>query len=210
MPVLSVLGNHEFYKSNIEKERAAAQEAAKCTSVTVLDDHAIEINGVRFIGATLWTDYRLHGSAVQSGFAAARGLNDHRLIRTSGGTQRFTPADALKMHQESRAFVERTLANPFSGQTIVITHHCPSSRSVPERFTHDKIAPAYASNLHDVIDRYQPNIWIHGHTHDSFDYMIGDTRVVCNPHGYPQENSSEFRWDLVIELDDYVPKLGVF
>jgi Icc-related predicted phosphoesterase len=142
--------------------------------------------------------------------AAGNGMTDHRLIRTEDGAPpgsaiRFMPEHALKRHKRELAWLESKLAESFEGQTVVVTHHGPSPRSVPDRFEDDPLTPAFSSNLQPIIEKYQPAAWIHGHTHDSFDYTIGKTRVVCNPAGYPHEPNPDFKRDLVIEIDDYEP-----
>lgn len=203
--VVTVLGNHEFYSSSIEKERRIAREIDGDDDVNFLDDAWMYIDGVRFIGATLWTDYALYADGSETWRqqymkAASLGLNDHRAIRVlDDADRRFTPADALALHEVSRAFLEAELAKPQDGPTIVVSHHCPHPNSVPALFAGDKLTPAFCSDLSATIERYQPALWIHGHTHSSFDYIVGKTRVVCNPHGYGDENP-EFRWDLVLEV----------
>lgn len=93
------------------------------------------------------------------------------------------PAETVKWHMASRAYIAAELAKPFGGKTIVVTHHLPSLRSVHQRFKEDPLTPAFASNCDDLLD-LGADLWIHGHTHDSFDYLAGKTRVVCNPRGY--------------------------
>src|SRR5690606_37391535 len=93
--------------------------------------------------------------------------------------------------------------------TVVVTHHLPSAQSVNPKFTGDLLNAAYASDLDQVIEDGRPALWVHGHTHDSCDYQFGDTRVVCNPRGYDDENAV-FDRKLVVEIDGYAPspKLG--
>jgi Icc-related predicted phosphoesterase len=152
----------------------------------------------------------MYGSQMAAMGHATHWLNDHRLIRTEDGappgtTVRFMPDNALKRHKREIAWLEARMAEPFDGPTVVVTHHSPSPQSVPDRFLDDPLSPAFSSNLEWLIKRYQLAAWIHGHTHDSFDYKIGKTRVVCNPAGYQHEPNLDFRWDLVIEIDDYEP-----
>jgi predicted phosphodiesterase len=118
---------------------------------------------------------------------------------------RFMPQHALRRHKRELAWLEARLREPFLGPTVVVTHHSPSPRSVPDRFDGDPLTPAFSSNLEWLIERYQPALWVHGHTHDSFDYMIGKTRVICNPAGYQHEPNLDFKWDLVVELEEYEP-----
>jgi Icc-related predicted phosphoesterase len=103
------------------------------------------------------------------------------------------------MHQDSRRFIETALkSDPIS--TVVVTHHLPHARSVPARFKGDLLNAAYASDLSQVIEEHQPALWVHGHTHDSSDYHVSATRIVCNPRGYEDENP-RFDAGLVVTVD---------
>ncbi|PWB82911.1 MAG: metallophosphoesterase [Methylocystaceae bacterium] len=185
-PIVYVPGNHEFYGGEIENRLRVGKEAAQGTNVRLLDRDVVAIGGVRFVGAIAWTDYRLFGNQPLAMAHAARGLNDHVRIERRGprGSLRFLPSDALARHLEDRAFIEETLAAPFDGATVVVTHHAPHPGSVAPRFANDPLTPAFVSDLGAVIDRFQPALWIHGHTHGCFDYRVGETRIVCNPEGY--------------------------
>jgi hypothetical protein len=147
-----------------------------------LNRSSVLIGGVRFLGCTLWTDYDLYATPVMSQDVARRSLSDHRLIENGGNV--FLPRDALTQHRLDRAWLEQALSEPFDGATVVVTHHCVSQRSVHERWRGDPLTPAFSSNLDALVERSGAALWIHGHTHDSFDYTIGKTRVVCNPKGY--------------------------
>jgi predicted phosphodiesterase len=185
-PLIFVPGNHEFYGGEIENRLRAGKEAATGTNVRLLDRDTATIDGVRFIGAILWTDYRFHRTQAWSMAMAARGLSDHVRIERRGpqGALRFTPADALARHLDDRAYLEAALSVPFDGPTVVVTHHAPHPSSVARRFQNDALTPAFVSDLSEVIDRYAPDLWIHGHTHDCFDNLVDATRIVCNPKGY--------------------------
>jgi hypothetical protein len=209
-PTIYVAGNHEFYSGweTIEaRERKMAYIARKNPLVHFLNPGVVEIAGVRFIGATLWTDFELFGAETQADAmrAAAAGMNDFRLIPTATadgkGVRKFAPGDALARHRSDLDFIVRTLEVPFDGPTVVVTHHGPSMRSVPEEFDEDILSAAFSSRLDWVIERYQPALWIHGHTHNSMDYTIGSTRVICNPQGYQHSPNPEFRWNLVIDIE---------
>ncbi|HMJ27291.1 MAG TPA: metallophosphoesterase [Xanthobacteraceae bacterium] len=205
-----VPGNHEYYGTVIQDmERTGAALAAR-SKVSLLNPGVAVLRGIRFVGCTLWTDYLLFG---REGFAQAMaeasvGLNDHRVIRTRTGcppghSRPFTPESAFRRHQFERAWLEARLDEPFDGPTVVVSHHCPSPRSVPKRFLDDPMSPAFSSDLEELILRHQPDLWIHGHTHDSFDYTIGRTRVICNPAGYSHEPNRDFVPDLVVDLPAY-------
>jgi len=204
MPVVAVLGNHEFYRGDLETERRKAQAQGWRHDIAVLDDMTLTVGDVRFVGATLWTDYALYGDPDTTMKAARLGINDHRLVRIGG--RPFMPADALRMHKQSVAYLESVLAAPFDGDTVVVTHHCPHPDSVHADYAGDPLTPAFCNDLSGLIERYQPTAWIHGHTHSSFDYQVGSTRIICNPRAYPGENPS-FNPQLVVEVGGYSPTL---
>lgn len=189
MPCVYVAGNHEFYKNSIreglEDGRAAA---ARFANVYFLENDSVDIDGVRFLGATLWTDYRIEGNPKVAMFHARERMNDYRQIAAQRNPwQRFLPRDAYRMHQVSRRFIETALkSTPIP--TVVVTHHLPHAGSIPARFKGDLLNAAYASDLSQLIKEGRPALWIHGHTHDSADYHVGRTRIMCNPRGYEDEN----------------------
>ena len=116
-------------------------------------------------------------------------MNDHRLIKwRKDPWERFQPKHAAKLHAESRSFIESTLAQHHSGPTVVLTHHAPHPASIHPRYEGELLNHAYFSNLEAVIEVGRPIMWVHGHVHSRFDYRIFNTRIVCNPRGYPGEN----------------------
>lgn len=206
LPVLYVHGNHEAYGSNLEgtqKNIAAAWE--KAGNVHFLDCSEYRIGRVRFLGATLWTNFRLFGddtrdSAMQ---AAEEAMVDYKRIRLADqGYRKLRAGDTARMYALHTSWLQSRLAEPFDGQTVVITHMAPSMRSVAERFLPDPVPAAYASRLDDLAS--QADLWVHGHTHDSFDYRIGKCRVVCNPCGYRTRSGGTenacFDPDFIVEL----------
>jgi Icc-related predicted phosphoesterase len=215
IPIVMVMGNHEYYRRFLPIELALAKDQAAAFNVYLLENDSIVIGGgtvpgngtavggVRLIGATLWTDYAIFGAANVAAAmnACASAMNDHRLI----GWQkqpwlRFRPQEAALLHHQSKAFLAEMLATPFEGPTIVVTHHAPHWDSVHPRFHSDPVTGAYVSDLSALIETYQPAIWVHGHIHTSSDYFVGATRVLANPHGYGPENLA-FNSELVVEVD---------
>ncbi len=198
-PVIYVPGNHEFYHHDIALIDALKSEAAD--NVHVLNDDQVIIDEVRFLGSILWTDFALFGEADRF-FAmqqARQQMTDFSIIQHHG--QRFTPEDAIRLHTASRDWLTVMLAEPFAGKTVVVTHHAPSSRSVHPRFARDLLTPAFASNLENLMDGGRAALWLHGHMHDSFDYEVYGTRVVCNPRGYaPEALNPDFRPGWVIKI----------
>lgn len=217
--VAMIGGNHEAYGDSlfatIAAGRMAAERASRSRSheIRFLEREtwimvAVDGTPVRLIAATLWTDFDLFGAAARSSAMARAHLqmSDFHQIRIRDEhrqeTRQLEPMDVFRLHSMSRQFLETELSTPFDGITIVMTHHAPSMKSVAERFRHDPLTAAYASTLDAVIERFQPALWVHGHLHDSCDYRIGETRVVCNPRGYaPDELNPRFDPALVIEID---------
>lgn len=198
-PVIYVAGNHEFYHHDIDLIDELRAEAPD--HIHVLNDDRVVIDGVRFLGSVLWTDFALFGEADRF-FAmqtARQRMMDFSIIQNHGRC--FTPENAIRLHTASRDWLASMLAEPFDGKTVVVTHHAPSSRSVPSRYASSQLAPAFASNLEGLMDGDRVALWIHGHIHDSFDYEIYGTRVVCNPRGYaPKALTPDFRPDFVVEI----------
>ena len=224
--ILYVPGNHEYYGSRIaEAQRRLALDCAEW-GVTLLDTEAVTIGHVRFIGATLWTDFRLDGELreLYAHDAVGQGLNDfcgsirggpaprNRRSRQElddlGGSVRatswtdFTTREAAQLHARDRAFIEAELAQAGEAglETVVVTHHAPSPRSIHPRLAGDPTRPGYASDLEAVIRRFQPALWVHGHLHDAVDFAIGRTRVLANPRGYNRKEARDFTPDLVVEV----------
>lgn len=196
--VLYLAGNHEFYGREFEETRAALREAARGTRVMFLDDDVADFGGVRFLGSTLWTDYRLARDRTQQHVMenAERRISDHFRIRSGNGT--FTARQALQEHEVSRAWLEYELDKPYDGKTVVVSHHGPHRLSVHPRYVGDLLNAAFVSDLGALIPK--ADLWIHGHVHDSFDYMVGNCHVVANPRGYVRDPYSALRaTDLAFE-----------
>ena len=209
-PVLFTPGNHEYYGRVMSEQLQAMHRACRGSGVTLLHNRLVTLGNVRVFGTTLWTDYCLDGAErqqatmeVASGFVV-----DHRrvMLKTRDGQRYLTPVDALAAHRKALAVLRRQLASSWSGPTVVMTHHAPSPLSVHPRFAAHPVNGAFVSNLESVMRALRPALWVHGHTHNGFDYQVGPTRVVANPRGYPVaehdngfENAS-FNADLVVEV----------
>lgn len=201
--IVYVAGNHEFYGRDRKEVLSRLRIAARETGVHFLDNDEFIIDGVRFLGATLWTDFALFGEEDRRGCMAMgqRNLSDFRVIHE--GQSHFSPMDSVNLHQESVSWLEMKLkGEPFDGKTVVVTHHLPSQRSVAERFLDDELSACFASHLDHLLG--SSALWIHGHTHDSFDYSVAGTRVICNPRGYCRYESSQENADfdpvLIVEV----------
>lgn len=207
MPVLFVPGNHEFYHSTIREGLAEAQRlAATLDNVTLLNNQFVILDGIRFIGTTLWTDFMLQNDRISAMKYAASSMNDYEHILNSKlPFSRFTPEDSYHLHQEAMSFIQETTTHQEPLPTVVLTHHAPSALSVSEKFQDHPITPAFVSALEDQIISMDPVLWVHGHTHRAFDYKLGRTRVICNPRGYAREASNKsFNPTLVIDLNEHL------
>lgn len=204
-PLVYVPGNHEYYGGVPEKIVAELRSLARGTEVRILDEDEEFVRGVRFLGCTLWTDLSLFGDGQPRDMAvraAWQGMRDFARIRSASGRP-FTPEDMAERHRRNRNWLEHRLARPASGPTVVVTHHAPSPRSIHPRFDGALINAAYVTDLEHLLGTDRAALWIHGHTHDSFDYVVRGTRVVCNPRGYALEGVDQnraFDPGLVIEL----------
>ncbi len=197
-PVLYVPGNHEFFGGSIPEVRRALARSALEYGIQLLDQGTRVIGGVRFVGATLWTDFALFGVEKKdlAMALAAKFGRDFKVIRNADGSV-FTPADSCALFAEQYAWLASVLEEPFEGPTVVITHHAPTPHSIHPRFADSPVNPAFVSDCTALMGRAV--LWIHGHTHNSFDYMVAGTRVVCNPRGYCPEG--------VVENPDFDPCL---
>jgi predicted phosphodiesterase len=200
-PVIYVPGNHEYYWHNyIDLQTEMRRFAKQTENVIFLDNDVFELEGIRFIGSTLWTDYELDGRYTASRVMdiVGRCLNDHRLI-AYGLDGKFTTEHALALHRNARAFLERELNKPYIGKTVVITHHAPSLKCAHPHFAVDEIAGAFISDMDDLIKK--ADLWIYGHTHANLDIHVGKCRLVSNQLGYSSERlPAEYRPNLLIEV----------
>jgi len=208
-PTVFVAGNHEFYGSDLISTPAALRAHAEGSLVHVLERDEWRHGGVRFLGCTLWADHRLHATAQEREIAVQQSLrfvrDFSRIAVAPGSPGLFTPADSQRLCDEAVAWLEARFAEPHAGPTVVVTHFAPSRQSIHPRFAGSPINACFVSDLAAHILRWQPRLWLHGHTHDSFDYRIGATRVVCNPRGYAPDGvveNARFDPSLVLDIDE--------
>jgi predicted phosphodiesterase len=195
VPTAYVVGNHEFYGSDLSTTYARFRELAEGTNVRLLERSEWHHDGVRFLGCTLWSDYRL----LDSPDARRRGIDDavrlmfdfSRIRVAPDFEETFSPAVSQLLFSQSVAWLDECFARPHAGPTVVVTHFAPTPASIAPRFEKSTINASFVSDLTAKIERWQPELWLHGHTHDSFDYRIGRTRVLCNARGYSKNGATE-------------------
>jgi Icc-related predicted phosphoesterase len=207
-PTVFVAGNHEFYGCDLRTTLGALRREAAGTAVHVLEHDVWHHGPVRFLGCTLWSDHRLHATpeeraeGLRQAMAFVRDFS--RIAVEPDVPDTLTPAVAQRLFDASVAWLDARFAEPHAGPTVVVTHFAPSRLSIHPRFAGSPINACFTSDLAAHIVRWQPRLWLHGHTHDSFDYRIGVTRVVCNPRGYAPDGiveNARFDPSLVLELD---------
>ena len=199
-PVIYVLGNHEYYRHAYPKLLNDVKLLSKGTNVHVLENEEIIIENTRFLGCTLWTDFNLSGNPVMAELSAGEMMNDYRLIRRSPVFSKFSPSDSLSINRSSVFWLKKKLLEKSEKTTVVVTHHAPSRKSIPKSYLNNPVNPAYASRYDELILESDVDLWIHGHIHTPCDYFIGNTRIVCNPKGYPYQFDNGFNPELVIDF----------
>ena len=207
-PVLYVPGNHEFYGSSIDGALLELQRLCQGTQVQVLDNRELVMGGVRFLGSTLWTDFELFDDPQQRSAAKAeaqRLMRDFSRIRArESSPEIFTPDDSVRLFRHHAAWLESRLAEIHAGPTVVITHHAPSRHSIHPRFADSLLNACFVSDASHLLRADRVSLWIHGHTHDSFDHRVNGIRVVCNPRGYARAGVNEnpaFDANFIVEVE---------
>jgi Icc-related predicted phosphoesterase len=204
--VLYVAGNHEFYSDgkwfqSIEDLRSAC---AVHENVYFLERDTKIIDDVVFVGGTLWTDMNKYDPLTLH--AVKDMMNDYRaIVNDKAGYRHLKPADTCERHKLTLDYIKLVVDENKDKKCVVVTHHTPSFQSCAPEYANDYLMNgAYHSELSEhILDRPQIKLWTHGHTHHTFDYMIGETRVVCNPRGYESSWGKEHTgWDpeKVIEI----------
>jgi Icc-related predicted phosphoesterase len=176
-PIIFVPGNHDIFGDPID-----VFDVFEIGGVhTLSSGQSVIIDNTRFVGATLWTDFALADDVYASESWAARHMPEYaNAFAPDGGD--LWPAHTRAAHARHKAAIERVLAQPFDGPTAVVTHHAPSPKII--RGVIGIEDAAFASDCELLMDRYRPELWVHGHIHAASDLVFGDTRVVCNPRGY--------------------------
>lgn len=194
-PAIYVAGNHEYYGSSIPATNRLLQDLSRDSPVTVLDCGEKRIGALRILGATLWTDFRLTGTDAtreQVMLDAIRFSRDFsRITIADGQPDNLTPQHCASLFEQHVDWLAGRLAEPFDGHTVVVTHFAPSPRSIAPRFAGSPLNACFVSDLESLVASSGAALWIHGHTHDSFDYRLGTTRVLANPRGYVRDGIAE-------------------
>lgn len=221
--VIYVLGNHEHYHGDFATTGSRIQamlDANALDNVYLLDREIKEINDVTFIGGTLWTD--MNNGDPLTLFHMTTMMNDFRCVKNSNRmtsfktyeqingvdnrdkpvfkqrVSKFSPDDAAEEHAKMKGYIQTIVQGRPDQKFVVVGHHAPSRMSIHEMYKNDTIMNGgYSSDMDEfILDHPQIKLWTHGHTHHNFDYVIGETRVVCNPRGYINYEAQANQWTL--------------
>lgn len=201
--VIYIAGNHEFYHGKwVASIQHLREECAKYPNIYFLEQDVKVINDVVFMGGTLWTDMDKGSPLV---LHAIQGMmQDYNLIRNDElGYTKLRPAHSMSRHRKTLEYFKVVLDQNKDKTCVVVGHHAPSHLSIHEMYQNDSLINfAYYSDLSEfVLDHPQIKLWTHGHMHNPFDYVIGETRIVCNPRGYEgYEPDSGWNPNLVLEI----------
>ena len=185
--VILIMGNHEHYHGDFATSAKTIRQAFEpLPNVYFLDKESRIIDGVLFYGGTLWTDMNSEDPTTMHRIRMM--MNDFNCVKntTGDGKTVFMPEDAVEDHYAFRRGLDAVLEQQPNMPVVVCGHHAPSRASTHPRYKNELVMNgAYSTNLDNyILDRRQIRLWTHGHTHEDFDYMIGTTRIVCNPRGY--------------------------
>jgi hypothetical protein len=196
--VVFIMGNHEHYHGDFAESHKILRAVCNDIGIHFLDRDSVRIGDYTFIGGTLWTDMNNEDPLTLHSIAGM--MNDFRIVRNSNRVVNFkdhegkfqtrvatfSPADAVEDHRKLVGYIKTVIDNNPTHKYVVVGHHAPSKLSTHPRYKDETLMNGgYSSDLSEfILDNSQIKLWTHGHTHEEFDYMIGSTRIVCNPRGY--------------------------
>lgn len=209
VPIITITGNHEYFNEDVLHfdEKLATwdnYDAVSNQGVKVLQCQCVDIGEVRILGCTLWTDYQCQADADTIEISK-RFMRDYKQIYA--GSELFSPELSMQLHAKQRQWLQQALktSQELGKTTVVMSHHSISPLSVSEKYANLPSNAAFVSDFSMwMAEPWAPKLWVHGHTHEAFDYQLNNTRVVVNPRAYPNEVSSTalaFAWDKVVKLD---------
>ncbi len=199
-----IAGNHEFYQTDYDRALQLMRDtAADLQQVHFLEQDSIVIDGVRFLGTTLWTDFELFGADTKARAMteASAVMMDYRAIEYKG--RMLTAEDTVDLFNQAYPWLCQTVAEPHNGKTVAITHHVPSFQCLPPRYADLMSSAAFGSNLDKLIEKELADIWVYGHTHYSQQLQVGKTQLCSNARGYFSEsNRTGYQHDFIIDLTE--------
>ena len=208
--VIYVVGNHEHYHGDFRDTlRDLKYNLHYLPNLYILDKEKVTLEGVTFVGGTLWTD--MNGEDPMTLHAIGSMMNDFRCVKNSNKkvsfrdadgnfherVAKFSPEDAVEEHKKTVEYIRQVVEGKDDQKFVVVGHHAPSKLSTHPRYQNDTLMNGgYSSTLDFFIEAHpQIKLWTHGHTHEVFDYVLNQTRIVCNPRGYIgyEDRADEFK-----------------
>ena len=197
--VIYIVGNHEHYNGDFQQTIPHIKRSfGYLDNLHILDKEIVTIDDVTFIGGTLWTDMNkedgitlMHMKSMMNDFRCVKNSARKRHFHDLNGNSQFqvanfTPDDAVEDHKKMLEYIKTMLEGKHDQKFVVVGHHAPTKLSTHPRYADElTMNGGYSSDLSEfILDYPQIKLWTHGHTHEEFDYLIGTTRIVCNPRGY--------------------------
>jgi len=183
LPVVYVMGNHEYYGHGYTRLLDEARELALKGDVHLLERDEVLLEGVRILGCTLWTDFGLRARTWSDAKACEDRLNDFRRIQIDSESM-MNARYMMALHHQSRQWLAEQLARHPETPTVVVTHYAPHYRSLSTTFLSDPLSAGFVADCADLLAMPNLTTWVHGHLHSVSDYEVDGTHVICNPRGY--------------------------
>jgi len=192
--VIYIMGNHEHYNGDFQlTEKILREELEEFKNIHLLEKETIELGEYTFVGGTLWTDMNKNDPTTL--WHVGRVMNDFRIVHNTSESI-LTPEFVYEQHCKTIDYIRHAVSDS-SKKYVIVGHHAPCKQSIKPRYYDDRLTNgAYSSDLSEfILDHPQIKLWTHGHTHDTFDYIIGETRILCNPRGYIgyEKRAKEFK-----------------
>lgn len=190
---LFVPGNHEYYGEDFHHLNHRYQENIPDEYLNL---RVKDIDGIRVAGCTLWSNFGLEGVPVSDLLTIPTSINDFFQIGYKGNM--FSVRDCQKLAEHHYNWLDN-----LPDVDIVVTHFSPTGKSIADQFKANPLNAYYCNSYESLITKLDPKLWVHGHTHSSFDYTHDDTRIVCNPRGYCsmyKGENGDFEDQCVIEI----------
>jgi predicted phosphodiesterase len=201
IPIVYITGNHEYYgfgKISYTNKVIKTLEQ-KYPHFHFLDNECWIYKDVEFIGSTLWSDFDLSPNKLWFASAIETAINDFvQILSDKEPYKRLSGLEMMGMNKLARAFIGNAVKNANGLKKVVVTHFIPTPMSIGEQFKNSSMNPYFTCNCENLMPGV--HTWIHGHTHNSFDYMLNGTHIVCNPRGYDKENKEAFESQKIVEI----------
>ena len=199
-PIIYVMGNHEYYGRTLQKLLKELRDTTTGTSIHIMENDEVQIGDCVFLACTFWTDFKLFGEAHLIGYEAMQRMSDYSRIRIAPKYRKLHYLDTIGFHERSVTWLRDKFEEHQGKKLVVVTHHAPSRKALVEKYAQDPISAGFVSARESLVADSGARLWVHGHVHSVHDYTHGDTRVICNPRGYPDEGVEGFNPALVVEV----------